>query len=81
MLKHIFKSFFLVDVPPLGPIPQEPEEYHGLQDDEEEPVVRTRHTSGPRTPDPYAAEDSSILLPVFIAIGAFIPLLFCLCKL
>ncbi|XP_011506008.1 PREDICTED: malectin-B [Ceratosolen solmsi marchali] len=71
----------LEDVPQLGPIPQEPEEYHGMQDDEEEPVIRTRHTSGPRTPDPYDSEDSSILLPVFVAIGAFIPLLFCLCKL
>ncbi|XP_058800045.1 malectin-A [Phymastichus coffea] len=69
------------DVPKLGPVPHEPEEYQGMLDDEEEPVVRTRHTSGPRTPDPYASEDSSILIPVFIAIGAFIPLLFCLCKL
>ncbi|XP_017043967.1 malectin [Drosophila ficusphila] len=37
--------------------------------------------SGPRQPNPYSMDDSSILLPVFIAIGAFIPLLFCLCKL
>ncbi|KAH8378215.1 hypothetical protein KR093_010194, partial [Drosophila rubida] len=37
--------------------------------------------SGPRQPNPYSMDDSSILMPVFIAIGAFIPLLFCLCKL
>ncbi|XP_034951825.1 malectin-A [Chelonus insularis] len=69
------------EVPQLGPMPQEPEEYHGTQEDEEDISVRSRHTSGPRTPDPYSIDDSSIMLPVFIAIGAFIPLLFCLCKL
>ncbi|XP_015510139.1 malectin-A [Neodiprion pinetum] len=71
----------LEDVPQLGPIPQEPEEYRGMQDEEEEAVVRSRHTSGPRTPDPYSIDDTSILLPIYVAIGAFIPLLFCLCKL
>ncbi|XP_017094879.3 malectin-A [Drosophila bipectinata] len=40
-----------------------------------------RSYSGPKQPNPYSMDDSSILLPVFIAIGAFIPLLFCLCKL
>ncbi|KAH8419434.1 hypothetical protein KR222_011767 [Zaprionus bogoriensis] len=40
-----------------------------------------RVRSGPRQPNPYSMDDSSILMPVFIAIGAFIPLLFCLCKL
>lgn len=42
---------------------------------------KSRKTSGPKQEDPYALDDSSIMLPVFIAIGAFIPLLFCLCKL
>ncbi|XP_069939952.1 malectin-B-like [Cherax quadricarinatus] len=37
--------------------------------------------SGPRTPDPYALDDTSSMLPVFVAIGAAIPILFCLCKL
>lgn len=69
------------DIPQLGPIPQEPEEYHSIQEDEEETTVRSRHTSGPRTPDPYSIDDSSVMLPVFVAIGAFIPLLFCLCRL
>lgn len=41
----------------------------------------SRKTSGPKVEDPYALDDSSFMLPVFIAIGAFIPLLFCLCKL
>ncbi|XP_051165465.1 malectin-A [Leptopilina boulardi] len=71
----------LDDVPQLGPIPQDSEEDEELQDEEEESVVRSRHTSGPRTPDPYSTEEYSMMLPVFIAIGAFIPLLFCLCKL
>lgn len=38
-------------------------------------------TSGPRQPNPYTTDDSMALMPVFIAIGCFIPLLFCLCKL
>lgn len=38
-------------------------------------------TSGPRQPNPYTMDDSMVLMPVFIAIGCFIPLLFCLCKL
>lgn len=43
---------------------------------------RERKTSGPKQEDPYSMDDSSsVMLPVFIAIGAFIPLLFCLCKL
>ncbi|KOX75409.1 Malectin-B [Melipona quadrifasciata] len=69
------------DIPQLGPIPQEPDEYHNIQEDEEESTVRSRHTSGPRTPDPYSIDDSSVMLPIFVALGAFIPLLFCLCKL
>ncbi|XP_070158350.1 malectin-A [Polyergus mexicanus] len=71
----------LEDIPQLGPIPQDPEEYQSMQEEEEETTVRSRHTSGPRTPDPYSIDDSSVMLPVFVAIGAFIPLLFCLCKL
>jgi len=78
--QNIYVNAFL-DVPQLGPIPPDPEDYHGMQEEEEETTVRSRHTSGPRTPDPYSIDDSSVMLPVFIAIGAFIPLLFCLCKL
>ncbi|XP_059616630.1 malectin [Phlebotomus argentipes] len=42
----------------------------------------SRVRSGPPQPNPYFMDDSSMmLLPIFIAIGAFFPLLFCLCKL
>uniref|UniRef100_A0A1A9ZPW6 Malectin domain-containing protein n=1 Tax=Glossina pallidipes TaxID=7398 RepID=A0A1A9ZPW6_GLOPL len=53
------------------------DEFHELLSKTESP----RKPSGPRQPDPYSMDDSTLLLPVFIAIGAFIPLLFCLCKL
>ncbi|KAH8413563.1 hypothetical protein KR009_012289 [Drosophila setifemur] len=61
-----------------------PEQKAAQQMPEEEsptPADSNRPFSGPRQPSPYSMDDSSILLPVFIAIGAFIPLLFCLCKL
>ncbi|KAH8041984.1 hypothetical protein HPB51_019725 [Rhipicephalus microplus] len=45
------------------------------------PKHQPRRPSGPRSPNPYTGDDSSALLPIFVAIGAFIPLLFCLCKL
>lgn len=74
--------FLFEDIPKLPPLP-EADEWKG--DDVEErgggAGGKPRRTSGPRTPDPYSIEDSSIMLPVFVAIGAFIPLLFCLCKL
>lgn len=60
--------------PQLNDIETEPQEYEEIK------VAKPRKTSGPVT-DPYALDDSSVMLPVFIAIGAFIPLLFCLCKL
>lgn len=44
-------------------------------------TIKSRKTSGPKQPNPYSMDDSSVMLPVFIAIGAFIPLLYCLCKL
>ncbi|RUS80689.1 hypothetical protein EGW08_011555 [Elysia chlorotica] len=57
------------------------------EEDEDEDVPSTkpsksRKPSGPKIKDPYAADDTpAMLLPVFVAIGAFIPLLYCLCKL
>ena len=42
---------------------------------------RARKTSGPKALDPYASDESSLLLPVLVALGVFIPTLFCLCKL
>jgi hypothetical protein len=80
-----FRSHLFVvptpDVPQLAPLQEdlfeEPEEKH----EEVRRASTSKRASGPRVPDPYAADDSSIMLPVFVAIGAFIPLLFCLCKL
>lgn len=70
----------LENVPKLPPLtwetePEEPRE------EVEEVKVKNRRPSGPKHPDPYSVDDTSIMLPVFVAIGAFIPLLFCLCKL
>uniref|UniRef100_A0A0K8SIX0 Malectin domain-containing protein n=1 Tax=Lygus hesperus TaxID=30085 RepID=A0A0K8SIX0_LYGHE len=72
----------LEDVPKLPPLPTENEDWGKGEDAEEKQNdAKSRRPSGPRTPDPYSVDDSSIMLPVFIAIGAFLPLLFCLCKL
>ncbi|KAF7277961.1 hypothetical protein GWI33_009076 [Rhynchophorus ferrugineus] len=50
-------------------------------DDEEEDENTQRPRIVPKYVDPYESEESSIMLPVFIVVGAFIPVLFCLCKL
>ena len=51
-------------------------------EDESQKVKKTRRPSGPKVQDPYASDDTgSMMLPVFVAVGAFLPLLFCLCKL
>lgn len=70
----------LDSVPKLPPVPVEPEPTEEVKE-EQEVVSKSRRPSGPKQPDPYVMDDSSVMLPVFIAIGAFIPLLFCLCKL
>lgn len=87
----------LKNIPQLPPLDEVPNEINAnnidsnarLNDDVEEVTInnephedkpRARKTSGPKHLDPYSM-DSTVLLPVFIAIGAFIPLLFCLCKL
>lgn len=73
------------DVPMLPPLsgvePQdEDEEEEGREDGGEQ--RRKRPTSGPRVQDPYAADEtSSMMLPIFIAVGAFFPVVICLCKL
>jgi hypothetical protein len=46
-----------------------------------QPSRQQRKTSGPKQANPYSLDESSVMLPVFIAIGAFVPLLFCLCRL
>jgi len=53
-----------------------------LEEPEEAKLSKNRKPSGPKSADPY--EDltlTSAIFPVFVAIGAFIPLLFCLCRL
>lgn len=81
------------DVPKLQPHPglDKPEEE---EEDEEEteggddggkkkatPSSKPRVQSGPRTPNPYAADNSSLMFPILVAFGVFIPTLFCLCRL
>ncbi|EDW03614.1 GH10409 [Drosophila grimshawi] len=58
---------------------QQQQQQHQQQQSATQNSKRIR--SGPRQPNPYSMDDSSILMPVFVAICAFIPLLFCLCKL
>ncbi|KAI8125744.1 hypothetical protein FF38_07985 [Lucilia cuprina] len=67
--------------------PLEEDNTLAMDDDEEDFDLsftdnrKNSKTSGPRQPNPYTMDDSMVLMPVFIAIGCFIPLLFCLCKL
>ncbi|TMW50691.1 hypothetical protein DOY81_004215 [Sarcophaga bullata] len=70
------------------PSPPPEEDNSVINDDEEDDMDllfgdnhKNSKTSGPRQPNPYTMDDSMVLMPVFIAIGCFIPLLFCLCKL
>ena len=74
-----------LDVPTLPPLPglQQNEDEEQDEDDNksEDKPERSRKTSGPKTVDPYASDESSLLLPVLVALGVFIPTLFCLCKL
>uniref|UniRef100_A0A6A7G157 Malectin-B-like n=2 Tax=Hirondellea gigas TaxID=1518452 RepID=A0A6A7G157_9CRUS len=70
------------DVPQLPPLPlEEPEP---LVEEEPRPPttgnVKTV-TSGPRTTDPYSSDDSTgTFLPLLAAVGAAIPIVFCLCR-
>jgi Malectin domain len=71
----------------VEPPVQQPQFDQFVQNEDEEPSQqqtpkqpRQHIPSGPKQPNPYSLDESS-MLPIFIAIGAFIPLLFCLCKL
>ena len=75
---------FLLDVSKLPPLPGAHENENDKPDEEsesEDKPERVRKTSGPKATDPYASDESSLLLPVLIALGVFNPTLFCLCKL
>ena len=52
-----------------------------VEDDVPEKAPKKGYKQPPIVTDPYAADDTATLLPLLVAIGAFIPLLFCLCKL
>ena len=79
MLENI-TYFCLPDWPQLPPLPSETEE-ETLSDHISDASVKNRNPSGPRAKDPYENDESSAMLPIFVAIGAFIPLVFCMCKL
>ena len=78
-------SCYFPDVPMLPQLPGARGGESDEQDDDEskseDKPERQRKTSGPKATDPYASDESSLLLPVLIALGVFIPTLFCLCKL
>lgn len=81
-------------MPKLQPHPglEKPEEDEVEEEDGDEageeggkkklpPGSKYRVQSGPRTPNPYAADNSSLMFPILVAFGVFIPTLFCLCRL
>lgn len=81
-----------VDVPKLQPHPglEKREDEDEEEDDGEVGESEKKSTStspknpvrsGPRTPNPYAADNSSLMFPILVAFGVFIPTLFCLCRL
>ncbi|CAH3016901.1 unnamed protein product [Porites evermanni] len=74
----------LEDVPKLPPLPR-PGEDNEDEDDEEESKEdkpkKQRKLSGPKAINPYANDESSMLIPIAVAIAVFLPTLFCLCKL
>lgn len=73
------------DVPELPPMPgvEKPQQDEEEEEEMEEEAKKKRKIPPTRkVQDPYASDDTgSMMLPVFVAVGAFIPLLFCLCKL
>lgn len=71
----------LMDIPQLPSLTPEEKEEEEEDTHTEKKSSPVRYPSGPRSPNPYESEDSSTMLPIFIAIGAFLPLLFCLCRL
>ena len=77
-------------MPQLAPLPglntpaddiEEEDEDEEIDDAVSQPQ-RKRPVADPKVQDPYASDDTgSMMFPVLVAIGAFIPLVFCLCKL
>ena len=86
LLKGIF--FLVSDVPKLQPHPglekkeeEEEEEEYDEGSNLKRQTSKNRVQSGPRTPNPYASDNSSLMFPILVAFGVFIPTLFCLCRL
>ena len=80
----IFTLHLFSDVPKLPPLPRPGEENEEDDDDEdskEDKPKKQRKLSGPKAIDPYANDESSMLIPIAVAIAVFLPTLFCLCKL
>ncbi|CAH8457943.1 unnamed protein product [Schistosoma rodhaini] len=83
------------DVPQLPPLEKvetfdqqvlHPHKLSDSDDDEEEEEdsesMQQRPFRTPRAKDPYASIDYSyLILPIIVSVGAFLPILFCLCKL
>jgi len=68
------------DWPQLPPLQLETEE-ETVTDQIKDSQGQNRNPSGPKARDPYENDETSAMLPIFVAIGAFIPLVFCMCKL
>ena len=77
----IFQLFKNSEWPQLPPLPSETEDETLPEQNSKDSTGKNRNPSGPRAKDPYENDESSALLPIFVAIGAFIPLVFCMCKL
>ncbi|KAM4809224.1 malectin [Rhinophrynus dorsalis] len=75
------------EVPKLQPHPGLEKKEEEEEEEEEEGSStkkqsnKNRVQSGPRTPNPYASDNSSLMFPILVAFGVFIPTLFCLCRL
>ena len=81
---HLFAGleilcYLLAEITKLPPLPKAESE-EDMDDFESEKSSRKfQRTSGPRTKDPYASDDSWFM-PITIAIALFLPILFCLCR-
>uniref|UniRef100_A0A4W3I8V5 Malectin n=1 Tax=Callorhinchus milii TaxID=7868 RepID=A0A4W3I8V5_CALMI len=71
----------LLPHPGLEKKEEEEEEEDYEEGSEKKPPSKKKVKSGPRTPDPYASDNSSLMFPILVAFGVFIPTLFCLCRL
>lgn len=45
------------------------------------PNTKSKLKSGPAAADPYAEDQSSLIIPIMVAFAVFIPTLLCLCRL